>query len=347
MIRKYKLGYNRLSRGYKEGFKFSATKSIITTSTEAGVHRIFLRSLDKGSETDFDWGRLKFNARLGRDTVYSLTVLASDDKTASYKGEEVNLDEFICDDEIPATEKKGLLKSKGASVFTKTNDVLLYEQKGRYLWLCIEAWGDEAEFSDFQVYVPGDNFFKTFPEVYRRSGEFFHRYISVFSSIYNDLQEKINDIDKLIDIDTAPPGILPVFAEWLGLEGDFLSEAQLRALLKIAFDLIKIKGTRCAIERIVGIFIDEPFYVIESKTAADPFCFTVMINRPADEKIHAQLLFLLNQFKPLRTKARIIFARDICAMDNYCYLDINASVMKVTKGYFDERCSLNGRTLLK
>jgi phage tail-like protein len=351
MIRKYKLGYNRLSRGYREGFSFSADKNLITTPTDTGVHRIFLRALDKGGEDvgkNFCWGRLNFNAELGKDTVYSLTALASDDKTLVHKGEIISIDEILCSYDISSAEKKRLLEQQGGSVFTNVSDMLLYEQEGRYLWLCLEVWGNEAEFSDFSVYVPGDNFFQTFPEVYRKSGEFFHRYISVFSSLYNDLQEKIEDIDKLIDIDTAPAGILPVFADWLGLDGDFLSEPQLRALLKIAFDLIKTKGTRHAVEQIVGIFVDKPFYVIENREAINgtPFCFTVLINLPADEKLHACLLFLLNQFKPLRTKARIIFAGDICAIDSNCYLDVNASIVKISTGRLDERSVLNGRFLL-
>jgi phage tail-like protein len=228
------------------------------------------------------------------------------------------------------------------------SDILLYEQKGRYLWICLEAIGTGAEFSDFCVYVPGDNFFQTFPEVYRQNGEFFHRYISVFSSMYNDLQDRINSVPELLDLDTAPPEILLMIAGWLGLEtdGDFFSDEQLRALLKITSELIKIKGTRRAVEQIIGIFIDEPFYIIENEHG-EPHCFTVLINRTADEKLHSRLLFLINQFKPLRTKAIIIFAGDTDAVDSGCYLDVNAKIVKITPGVLDRATTLGGKSLLE
>ena len=38
--------------------------------------------------------------------------------------------------------------------------------------------------------------------------------------MYQDIQEDIDDLPKLLDVDTAPEKLLPVFASWLGLETD-------------------------------------------------------------------------------------------------------------------------------
>ncbi|MCL2633110.1 MAG: phage tail protein [Oscillospiraceae bacterium] len=345
MIKKYKINSNRLSRAYKDGFEVTNSGGLALKDAETGVHRIYLRSFNSGAD-GCEWGRLTFNAAVGEETVYVVTAFASDDRESIWGYNVINIDEFLCDDEVSAGEKKRFFELNNAVTFSSNNDVLLYECTGRYLWLCLEVWGEDASFSEFNLYIPGDNFFQTFPEVYRKNGEFFHRYISVFSSLYNDLQYKIDNIDKLLDIDTAPKDFLIVFASWLGMEldGDLLNDNQLRTLLRNAFELNKFKGTRHAIEIIVGIFVTDPFYIIEHRT--DPFSFTVLINRLPDEKLHARLLFLLNQFKPLRTKANIVFASDVGATDSGCYLDVNAAIVKMSPGKLDERCFLNGKTLL-
>ncbi|MCL1822990.1 MAG: phage tail protein [Oscillospiraceae bacterium] len=371
MLRKYKIGFNRLSRGFSEGFTLSETSSgTLVTKPESNTHALFLKALDKGTQEigqpEVNWGRLTFNVNADEDAAYAVIILASDDNEFIYKGGVLKINDFLRAPDISIANKKQFLSEKNASVFMNSNDVLLYEQNGRYLWICLEVYGGNIEFSNFSVYAPGDTFFNTFPEVYKNNGEFFRRYISVFSSLYNDLQEKIDNIDKLLAVDTAPAEVLPVYAEWLGLEldGDFLSEEQLRTLLKIAFPLIKMKGTRKAIERIVELFCKEDYYITEQRLAketmdfgsksafenlygGDSFCFTVLINGQADEKFHAGLLFLINQFKPVRTQARIVFLEDSGALDAGCYLDINAAVHKVSGGHLDNRAFLNGKISLK
>ena len=117
----------------------------------------------------------------------------------------------------------------------------------------------------------------------------------------------------LFDPDTAPAALLPVFADWLGLEieGGFLSEQQCRQLIKSGFRLMSRKGTRAAIEEIVHLLVEEPVYILErvgpegrrEQNGEDPFAFTVLIARQSDEQLHAKLLYLIDQFRPIRTRA--------------------------------------------
>ena len=56
----------------------------------------------------------------------------------------------------------------------------------------VEVMGEGVSIGNIRVEAPGDNFMQTFPEVYREKNSFFHRYLSVYSSIYNDFQEKLD-----------------------------------------------------------------------------------------------------------------------------------------------------------
>ncbi|MCL2035961.1 MAG: phage tail protein [Oscillospiraceae bacterium] len=357
MIRKYKIGYNRLFRGFKEGLEIageagSVDGDKIVTTAGSGTCLMFLKSLDKGpiesGQPANGWGRLTFNAKVSEDSAYSVMVSASDNREFVYKGELVRIDDYLCEPAVSSHEKKQFLAEQGAGVFTNNNDILLYEQSGRYLWIFVEIHGGEAEFSDFCVYAPGDNFFKTFPEVFRKDGDFFRRYISIFSSLYNDLQEKIDNIGGLLDVSVAPPEILPIYAKWMGLEldGVFMETEQLRELVKSAFSLIKIKGTRRSIEMIVSAFVKESFYINNDSKNGDDYGFTVFINRKADEKLHALLTFLIEQFKPMRTRAKIVFMGDFGTLDSGCYSDINSVIVKRNSGRLDNHCSLDTKIIL-
>jgi phage tail-like protein len=365
MVKKYKINSGRIKLGYTEGFAVTPT-GIVTQGD--GIHRLYLRALDKGRAEagvpETPWGRLTFKAVTGDDTAYSVTVLCADEKEAAAEGGTVNTDAYLtAADSGDGMAKKRFLEELGAETFVNASDILLYGQKGRYLWICMEVRGGYSEFSDFAVYAPGDNFYRTFPEVYRQGGEFFHRYISVFSSLYNDLQEKIDKIHEIFSVDTAPPEMLVHLARWLGieLEGDFLSADQMRSLLKIAPDLIKEKGTRRAIERAVSIFVKEQFYIVEQRNSKDSFgtrtafasvygsdsnCFSVLINRRADEKLQAALLCLINLFKPVRTRARIVFIGDVTALDAGGFLDVGARITQTEKARLDSGASLTGKFLL-
>ena len=75
---------------------------------------------------------------------------------------------------------------------------------------------------------------------------FFHRYMSIYSTLYMDFQEKIDNVADFLDINTAPAQLLPIFCGWMGLDvsGDFLTEDRLRTLVKEAYQLNRTKGTR-------------------------------------------------------------------------------------------------------
>lgn len=351
VIKKYPIRKNRLAQGLMDGFFLSDGGSLCTLE-KAVEHVIMLTPLDS-AQRDCEWGRFAFEAQVEDDMVLTVRAFATNDRDFIRSGAISSFRDFLLDPAIGQAEKEKLFQAAGGAVFTGTRDMLLYGQTGRYLWLCVELMGAGcATLSDFRVFTPGDTFFQTFPEIYRTNGEFFHRYLSIFSSLYHDLQATVDSLDSYIDVDTAPAALLPVFARWLGIEADggFLEEDAFRRLLKQAFSLIRGKGTRKAVEGVANILLEEPVYLVERRSGgsahSSPYDFTLLINRAADEKLHSRLKFLIDQFKPVRSRYNIVFMGECNRMDSFCCLDVNARLRQPGQGHMDGRSLLDGMTYI-
>jgi phage tail-like protein len=164
-----------------------------------------------------------------------------------------------------------------------------------------------------------------------------------------------------VDADTAPRDALPILAGWLGLDPDdgSLDEPHFRRLLGTAFAMIRAKGTRAAVEEVLRVFLDEPFFIVEERAAREfaaaedravferlyggnPFDFTVLIRRTPDERLHARLKYLIRQFAPLRARAEIVFLGETSRLDEYAYCDVNACVAGFDAGRTDDLAALDG-----
>ena len=359
-IRTYKLERSRLSRGLLDGFAVTPAGQVVTAGDRERRH-LFLPRLDSAVE-DCPWGRLAFRADFQGDAVLTVHAFASNEAHLLLGEQTIPVDSFLLDGAVDAGKKEALFNARGGGRYVGSQDILLYGLTGRWLWLWLELTGPgTVTLSQFRVLVPGDNFFRTFPEIYQTDGDFFHRYLSIFSSLYSDLQDTVDRLHEYVDLDTAPDGALPIFARWLGLEldGNFLDPPDLRRLLKLAPQLIRAKGTRRAIELIVGLFVAEPVYLVERNLLSpiqregselygeDRFDFTVLIRRKGDEKLRSRLTYLIDQFKPIRSRARLVFLGDRGSLDDFAYLDVNGTMLQSVPGRLDDGEALTGMTYLK
>ena len=76
-----------------------------------------------------------------------------------------------------------------------------------------------------------------------------------------DFQEKIDNVAELLNVETAPVQLLPVFCRWMGLDvsGDFLTEERMRTLVREAYQLNRTKGTKETLLRVCEIVLGEKF----------------------------------------------------------------------------------------
>jgi phage tail-like protein len=344
-----------------EGFECLDEGGIATIDT-AARHICFLGRID-GGHRSCKWGRLRFTAQSDEGAIPVVHAFATDDEQLIASGEVTTYDSVLLNPHEPVGRKRSLFELAAASKFVGKEDVLLYEQEGRYLWLCVEILGQgRVVLRNFEVFTPRDNFLGSFPEIYRIDGEFFHRYLAVFSSLYYDLQNTIDSMDSLVDADTAPKEALPILAGWLGLEPDegALSETQFRLLLKAAYEIIRAKGTRKAVHDVLSVFLDQPFYIIEQRETKDimagrdrevcgrlygdsSFDLTILVRHEPDERLRDGLRYLIRQFAPLRARVEIVFLENTNRLDDYTYCDINARITGFDAGRLDESTAMLDR----
>ena len=359
-IRKYRLGSARLHRSLLDGFVVEGD-ALRTCDSPNGNHCVFLRGLDSAQQ-GCAWGRLSMTCRLSPEAMLTVRAFASDQDSIIRNNEVVRVDDFLTDPTIPEKEKQRLFTLAGGLEQRGMRDVLLTGQNGRWLWIYLELAGeDEHVLENMRVYIPEDHFFRTFPQTYQADNDFLRRYISIFSTMYHELQEKIDALPEILDVDTAPEELLPVFASWMGLETDemLFSSEELRKLLKIAPRLMERKGSKWAVETAVRLFVPEDVYIVErnllmpdQRRSAElygesVFDFTVMVGRKMDEKLRLRLQFLIDQLKPIRSRYRIVFLEDRGGLDSFMYLDINGAVLQNAAGTLDDGKALTGMTYLE
>lgn len=351
----YSIKQNRLKKALLQGMLLSDTNILYADET-SGSHYFVLPALDSGV-TDCPWGRLRFELKLPENCICYLYTAASNELS----GEEVLLSA-----ETTLLDKKRMLQSLRGLCFINKPDVLLYEISGRYLWIMVEVIGTGVEIENIRAEAPGDNFMQTFPEVYRSKNSFFHRYLSIYSSIYNDFQEKLDTRAELMPIETAPLSLLELYAKWLGIDvnGGYLGEETLRALLKAAPELLRRKGTRYCIEQICIILLGEKPTIVErglmqryvrrsEKAQYDnlygesPYDVTLMLKDYVEEKRREQLLHLLSQFKPVRSRLHIVFLEPTGVLDEHSYLDQNAVIFTQNEGMLDQAQIADGTIILQ
>ncbi len=358
----YSIKKNRLSRALLSGMSLEGSDTLVCDESE--YHTMVLRGLDS-TVADCPWGRLFFSGTFPEDCVCYLYAVSSNEKVLHRDGRELWIEDFFLDENVDFLQKKRLLKELGGLRFINTKDVLLYELQGRFLWIMIEVIGRGGRIGGMKVQAPGDNFMGTFPEIYREKNSFFHRYLSVFSTIYNEFQEELEHRERLVDVQSAPEGLLEVYAQWLGIDvnGAFMEEELLRSLIREAGWLLKWKGTRKCLERLCGLMIGERPVIVERSQLQEyvrseeqavydrlygdsPYDVTLLIRKRVKETEKNRLLYLLRQFKPVRSRLRVVFLQEKGMLDAYGCLDGPVRLWRPEPERLDGAASADGMVIL-
>lgn len=345
----YSVKNNRIKKGCIKGFTAGEDGQLIFDDHES-EHGIFFIPFD-GVEEESTWGRLTYNLVLSEQIVCYTYVIAYDNVDFSVDdGKHDSLTSFLCDPEVNTYTKTRTLQDLGAKRFVNTDDGLLYELKGRYLFIAFEMiGGGSATVGNIRVGVRGDSFMGAFPEVYQERNSFLHRYLSIFSSIYNDNSELNERLYEMLDLDKCDAELLEMYGSWFGidLKGGFLPEDTLRTLVKEAYQLNRMKGTKWAIERIVDIVVGEDSVLLENRLQdGGIFDVTILVNTKLSENLRHQLMFILDQFRPLRTRIRLLQMEKEAVMDGNSYLDMNAAIPKQKHVVLDEEAIYDGAITL-
>ncbi len=345
----YSVKKNRIDKGCVKGFVCDED-GCLSIDEQAHEHSIFLRAID-GATDDSPWGRLTCNLLLSDEIVCYIYIIATNTQNIVLEeGKSIDLDEYLCDPGIDSYEKIRLMQGIGAKRIVNMPDFLLYDLQGRYLYIAVEMLGSgSGSIGNIRVGVRGDSFIGAFPEVYRERNSFFHRYLSVFSSIYNDISDQNEHLYEMMDLDRCSPELLIMYGSWFGidLKGNFLPEDVLRTIVKEAYQLNRIKGTKKCLERILEIMLGDDVVLLENRLQdGGVFDVTVLVNRKMTEELRHQITFLLDQFRPLRTRIRILQMEKDAIMDGNSYLDMNATIPTQKHVVLDEEAMYDGTITL-
>lgn len=346
---------SQFEKALREGFVLREDGTVVCGEGE-GPFSCILDPLDSGV-TDCPWGRLRFQLTLPANGVCYLYAAACNEPAHR---------DFLMDPGIPFGDKKHFLDDIPCLRFVNRADVLLYGLEGRYLEIAVEIIGGGAAFSNMDVCVPGDSLMEMFPEVYREKNSFFHRYLSIYSSICDDFQDSLDSRADMLDIEKAPKELLELFLKWLGfdVDGGFLDEVFLRTLLREAPELIRYKGTGKCIRQICRLFAGEDPLILEknlirryvrgeeqklydSLYGDSPYDVVLFLTSAVDGHRKEQLFHLLEQFKPVRSRLHILFLEDRGVLDAHAYLDQNAVVFSQEEGSLDLSALLDGAIVLR
>lgn len=366
--KKYSIQEARLKKACLVGMELVRPGSLKILPSKRNRY-LFLGCLD-GAKPDCLWGRWKGRFSLSSNMAFVIHAFAGNEKSfGSFAGtgqDGAELDLFLRNPGIEPEEKLALFGRANGVSYVSQEDVLMYGLQGRYLWICVEVMGEgEGMIQDMCMVLPGDHFMSAFPEVYQEWNGFFHRYLSVFSSIYNDFQERIDTVEKVFELNTASKDRLCMFAAWMGVDisGNFLSEEKLRTFVKEIHKLNRWKGTRKSLERLMEIILDEKAVIVERNILQEPmgssqekiynslygnhpYCVTLLIRSEVEKARRSQLYFLLQQFVPAHCELNLVFLGQQNIMDSYCYLDVNARLWKEEAVYLDQRMALDDNRVL-
>jgi phage tail-like protein len=125
-------------------------------------------------------------------------------------------------------------------------------------------------------------------------GSFLGRYLLIFETIWERLEQRQNFIDMYFDPGTSPAAFIPWLASWLGMELDIpLPEERQRQLAAEAFELYRWRGTSYGLQRMIKLCTGvEPEIVNlrDEDSSAQECVFRVIMRPPPNGIIDRDLV---------------------------------------------------------
>lgn len=244
-------------------------------SHEPGLY--YSKSLDSGIE-NCQWHRAALQADIPHGTVLEVYYYSSDDRELR-----VAIDGILADPARSTQQKKEAINGmipETAWVGPERDpaDMLFREKTGRYLWLKVALFTyDETvtpSLSGMRIFYPRISYLRYLPAIYQEdpvSREFLERFLSLFESLYFDLETEISRLFRYFDPAATPSGFLPWLASWLdvALEEQW-PEQKKRLLITEAYQLFRIKGTAAGIKRLLEIYTGKAPGILEQAAANRP-----------------------------------------------------------------------------
>ena len=318
-----------------------------------------LAAVDSG-ETGFSWGRAAVEAYLPADTALRVYARAADTRRWQ---EWDDLDEGI-------RSLEGDPAPVLAEIFGKPvsqSGACLLSCTGRYLWIMLEltATGVQAPVvRALRLWMGGDHMTDYLPAIYRGE-DFTYRFLSIFDSMYADMDRAIDALPGTLDYRHAQGDLLRYLAGWVCVEGGGSEEA-LRERIATALpdyeDLYTVEGVRRSVRRLTGKdpILIEPFQVSPNRPdcrnpelyrrlyGEDPYRFFVLLPEDtfADRREREQFQRDMEEVIPAGMTMQMIQLKPCVQLDWHTYLGVNARIGGYVPAVIDEQATIHYDTTI-
>lgn len=328
---------------YKEG-------KLIAGTEQTGQKSIMISRVLDSQETDMEWHRMMFQLCQQGGASYEIMIYASNSLERKIEGKKENLEMILLDRDIDISEKKKMLHPYLQKTVQSTEDILLHDIKGRYLWFIVETdlqMNQEMEIQKIQIYFPRQSWISYLPEVYRSEDKnmFMERFLAIYQTMYEELNRKIKEVPYLLDIDDTDKEFLVWLAKWLDIAESYVwSQEQLRALLKNAIRLYKIRGTRQAVIEFVKLYTNgaEPYIVenfqvkqyenqgnqalLDRLYGDNPYQFQVIVKEEHVPTVreYQTLVKIIEEVKPAYMELELVVLKPYIFLNQHTYMGMNS-----------------------
>lgn len=299
-------------------------------------------------EVGTEWHKIIVDAIIHHDTTINIRAFASDHLEVSILGSNIDIVQWLQQEEIPIEQKLVLLEPLWQQVILDPADALLKNMKGQFLWLCIELTGTDMHspiMKGLDVYFPRQSYVSDLPVIFQRTDTgFLTNYLSLFQTLIEQTDESIFQAPRKLEASQNGGSSLRWLLGWLGIDSDdYWSEDQLRELLLQAPKLSNLRGTRYAIETLVKIYTGykpiileyddikplkeniELREVVDRLYVTDPHTFNVLVKADVvdTELKRITLQHILDKYKPVFSVCKLVVLQPWVYMDLHSYLGMN------------------------
>ena len=318
-----------------------------------------MKAVDSG-ENGFRWDRAVIEADLPADTALRVYAYASDYK---WWGEWEDLDEGLRS--LRGDPTRAIYDIFGLPA-ASSGDFYL-QCAGRYLWLAFELTATGAEsptIRGLRLWMNGDHMVDYLPAIYREE-DFTRRFLSIFNSMYADMERAVDSLPGLLDYEHAGGEMLRYLASWVcvdrGEDAEQLRE-RIRTALSDYEDLYTVEGVRRSIRRLTG---KDPILIEHAQVSPnrpdcrdpelyqrlygeDPYRFFVLLPEDTFPSQQARREFQREMEKliPAGMQMQMIQLKQSIQLDWHTYLGVNSRVGSYVPAAIDEQVTIHYDTTI-
>ena len=307
-----------------------------------------------GGEAGFRWSRLKLRGSVPRDGSIRVYVRASDRPDwPDWSGLE------------PGPAFSGQVQNLFGPPAASALDAWL-GCTGRYLWIALELTAGGAQrprLDALSLRMGGDHMVDYLPAIYREQ-DFTYRYLSIFNSMFQDMEKAIEEVPRLLDLASAPRELLEFLARWLCVDPE--EDGDLRRRLPQVLEeyerMYTTQGVARSVYRLTGRkpWLIEHFAVDPNDPdcrnpalyrklyGEDPYRFFLLLPQDTfpDQRSLERFLSRMGELIPAECTLELVLLKPCVQLDWHTYLGINSRISDYVPAAIDEKMTIHYDTTI-